>query len=215
MPYKSKAEQEAELWMTLPQAIAHICAADHINEVSARRELLNALADDAFRSRTQFLVRWQDGLRISGQATSEQPGTPDVPPRGREWLQAKIRWDSGKVRNEGEYKHGKWRVVLIRRSTVFRLWPSRLSPDANAELGSSENSVSLSQRKSGGRPTARNQVRDALSKMQREGFNLRQPHKKLAEEVAQRNHRSLDSDPGWDERTIVEHISIWLRDSVK
>jgi len=216
LPYKSKAEQEAELWMTLPQAITHICGADHISEVNARRELLKALADDAFRSRIQFLVRWQDDARISGAATPDQIGPPDVPPRAQQWAQAKIRWASGKVRNDwGEYKHGKWRMVLVRRSTVLRLWPFCPNPEANAELGSSENSVSLSQRKSGGRPTARDQVYDALSQMRREEFNLRMPHKKLAEEVAKRNHKNLGSDRGWDERTIVEHISIWLRDSVK
>jgi hypothetical protein len=118
--------------MTLPQAISHICAANHIDdERIAQRELLKALADDAFQSRHKFLVRWQDEVRISGEATLDQIGPPDVPPRGKEWAQAKIRSASGKVLDQfGAIVNGQWqpawRTVLLYRSKVIQLWP--LSP---------------------------------------------------------------------------------------
>jgi hypothetical protein len=139
LPYKSKAEQKAELWMTLPQAIAHICAADCINERSARRELLKALADDAFRTRHRHLVQWQDEVRISGEATPDQIGPPDVPPRGQEWAQAKMRWASGKVLDPfGAVVNGQWRpawrTVLLYRSKVIELWPP--SPPAKTRTAS-------------------------------------------------------------------------------
>jgi hypothetical protein len=137
LPYKSKAEQEAERWMTLPQAIKHIRAADHIDEKPARRELLKALADDVFRSRFLFLVRWQNEIRISGEATPSEIGPPDVPPRGKEWAQAKIRWASGKVLDPfGAVVNGQrrpvWRTVLLYRPKVVELWPASLPPKVSA-----------------------------------------------------------------------------------
>ena len=47
MPYKTKAEQEREQWMTLPEVVAHICVADGCDERAARRQLKAALADGA------------------------------------------------------------------------------------------------------------------------------------------------------------------------
>jgi len=167
LPYKSKAEQEAERWITLPQAIAHISAADSIDERSARRELLKALTDDMFRSRFTFLVRWQDKTRISGEATPSQISRPDVPPRGEEWTRAKIRWASGKVLDpfgalvNGEWRPA-WRTVLVYRSKVIELW--HLSPPAKTPTASASNEHHRpSQRKRGRKPKKRMLLIDAMT----------------------------------------------------
>jgi hypothetical protein len=139
MLYKSKAEQEAELWVTLPQAIAHICAAVNIKKRRARQELLKALADGAFRRRHRYLVRWKDEVRISAEGEADEIGPPDSPPRGQEWLRANISWASGTVLDpfgalvDGKW-HPAWRQVLLYRSKVTELW--RSSPPAQKSKAS-------------------------------------------------------------------------------
>jgi hypothetical protein len=46
MPYESKAEKERALWMTRPEAIAHICSADGCKKAAARRQYANFIADN-------------------------------------------------------------------------------------------------------------------------------------------------------------------------
>jgi hypothetical protein len=133
MPYKSKAEQESERWMTLPEAVDHIRATDHIDLRSARRELLKALEDDAFSGRGVYLVRWKGPFEILGRKRPAKLGPPDIPPRGQEWSDVKIRWASGKVLDPfGTLENGKWvptwRVVWLARSKVMQLWPELRRP---------------------------------------------------------------------------------------
>ena len=133
MPYKSKAEVERERWMTLPDAVAHIIThlraakADHCDEKAARQQIIKALADGV-----QVLgpLRWD---KEKGDKPPPFGYTPtivptDTPPLGRDWLTAKIRWKSGRVLDDwGEYKNGKWRVLMILRATVEQHWPLTVS----------------------------------------------------------------------------------------
>lgn len=207
MPYKTKTERERENWMTLPEAVDQIRSADNCDERSARRLLVSALSDGL---RGLGLLKWE---RESGDqpppfGTTSITTSTDTPPLGRDWLDAKIRWRTGRVRDDwGEYKSGKWRVLLLSRHGISRHWaPSRL---ANPGIPTSAKVINLSAHGSGGRPSERNQVYDALNKMHQEGFNMALPQKKLAEEAAKRNSKRL-GDPSWSERAIIGHVSEWL-----
>ncbi len=139
MPYKSEAERERERWMTLPEAVAHITArlraanADHCDEKAARQQIRKALADGV----------WVLGPLSWERERDDKPPpfgyTPvivpsDTPPIGCAWLKAKIRWNTGRVRNDWtEYKYGKWRVPLILRDKVEQHWPLAPSPNAIAK----------------------------------------------------------------------------------
>jgi hypothetical protein len=123
VPYKTKAEQEREEWMTLAEATAHIRAAHECDERAARRQSIAALAN-----RVRYLqhLKWKrernDRVPLSGYSRVTIP--VDTPPLGRAWLEAKIRWKTGRVRDDwGEFNPGKWRVLLISRYGVARLWP--------------------------------------------------------------------------------------------
>jgi hypothetical protein len=139
MPYKSKAEQESERWVTLPEAVEHISSIDNISLRQARRELLKALKNGAFYSPRVRLIRWKSTIEISGRIPAI--ALPDDPPRGQEWSHSRIRWTSGRVLDPyGALKNGKWvptwRVVWLLRSKVIRLWPeSRRLFDAAASAG--------------------------------------------------------------------------------
>jgi hypothetical protein len=119
MPYKSKAELAREDWMTVPEAVAQIRSAEKCEEEDARHQLRKALADGAS---VLGVLKWDDDQAPPfGYSPVAVP--TDTPPLGRAWLTAKIRWKTGKVRNDwGEYEHGKWRTLLIRRFAVRRRW---------------------------------------------------------------------------------------------
>jgi hypothetical protein len=177
MPYKSKAERERENWITLPEVVAQICSGDKCDEKVARRQLVRALADGP---QGLGLLRWEREKddRPPPRWKTKVMTPADTPPLGRAWSKAKIRWKTGKVRNDwGEYKHGKWRVLLIQRFTVLRLWPS---PQPSSPDAPSDKIINLPTRHAGGRPTERNQVCDELQKMRDEGYDLTLPQKKLA-----------------------------------
>jgi hypothetical protein len=126
MPYKSKAEQESERWMTLPETLAHICSVENCGEKAAQREAVKALADGV---RVLGPLKWERERadRQPPFGTTSITAPTDTPPLGAAWLEAKIRWKTGRVRDDwGEYKPGKWRLLLILRSKVVNLW--RLSP---------------------------------------------------------------------------------------
>lgn len=154
MPYKSKAEQESENWMTLPQVATHVRSVDGSDEHKARRDVLKALKDSAFYSRRRSLIRWKDIVRISGEPPNEI-GPHDVPPQGRDWAGAKIRWTSGTVLDPyGAAENGKWRsawrIVWLARSKVTELWPPSLPPNAPAiSSGKTANVVPFTQRRTG------------------------------------------------------------------
>jgi hypothetical protein len=168
MPYKSKAEQESERWMTLPEAVDHICATDHIDVGSARRELLKALKNDAFYMRGIYLVRWKSTFEISGRKhPAKLAPLPDVPPRGQEWSQAKIRWASGKVLDPyGALKNGKWvptwRVVWLARSKVIQLWSESRRPFNAATSAAGPSRANLVGRRPGPKPKKSPEIIEAI-----------------------------------------------------
>jgi hypothetical protein len=130
MPYKSKAEEERDRWMTLPEAVAHIRSADHCDENAARQEIMKALADGV---RVLGPLRWKKEKSDKPAPFGSAPITTptDTPPIGSNWLGATIRWKNGRVRDDwSEHKNGKWRVLLILRSKVEQYWP--LTPAAAA-----------------------------------------------------------------------------------
>jgi hypothetical protein len=131
MPYKTRAQLERERWMTLPQVIIQICSADQCDERAACRCLRAALANGDLGP-----LKWErergDRPPLFGVSSIIAP--TDTPPAGHEWLEAKFCWKTGQVRDAwGEYKPGKWRVLLISRDHVGRLWqPPRAADQAGA-----------------------------------------------------------------------------------
>jgi hypothetical protein len=150
MPYRSKAERERENWMTLPEAVVHISLADNCgDETVARRQLVMALADGEL-----WPLKWEKerGGRVAPSfGYTAVPAPTDTPPRGRDWLQAKIRWKTGKVRDDwSEHQDGKWRVLLIHRLSVEKHWPFPTVPHNAEHIGpESEKAVNLSRRRRG------------------------------------------------------------------
>jgi hypothetical protein len=193
MPYKTKAERDRENWRKIPQAVAEICAADQCEPKAARNQLRQALADGLGP------LRWQPE---KGDRTPPTMGASPLAVAD-DWLEAKIRWKTGRVLNEwGQYNNGKWRVLLIHRLAVA---------DLIHDIRSSAQVSNLSRRAPGGRPSTRNQVYVALRKMQDDGYNMTQSKKRLAEEAAKRSGQKLGA-LNWAERTITDHVSKWLRD---
>jgi hypothetical protein len=134
MPYKSKAECERENWMMLPEVVAHIRSADSCDEKVARQLLVKALADGV---RVLGPLRWarekDDKPRPFGYTPATVP--TDTPPLGRDWLTAKIRWKTGRVRDDwSQDRNGKWRLLLILRFKVEQQWPLSLPSDATAKM---------------------------------------------------------------------------------
>ena len=208
MPYKTNAERDHEKWMTLPEAVSHICSADNCDEDSARHQLVAALADGLS---VLGPLKWKREGSDKPPSFGSSPVTipTDTPPLGRVWLKANIKWKTGTVRdNWGEYKNGKYRVLLIQRHSINRNWPppSKLSIPSGA---TSTKAIDLSTHKSGGRPSERAKVFNALDMMRKEGIDMATPQKTLADEAAKRNNKKL-GDRNWSERAIKEHVSKWL-----
>lgn len=146
MPYRSKATREREKWMTLPEVIKHIRAAENCDEEDAREQLRSALADtgsadaapdDGFRNDPDNLllgfimpaVIWAEGElledvknRIVNNVQRPRKYT-DFEPDGRRWESAEINWRDGTVKNIWTlFKPGEWRGVLVSREAIVRHW---------------------------------------------------------------------------------------------
>jgi hypothetical protein len=238
MPHKTKAEIDRERWTTLPETVAHICWVDKCDEKLACRELVKALVEGL---RPLGPLKWERECTDKPAPFGFSPITAptDTPPVGRAWETAEICWETGRVRDDwGEYKPGRWRVLLILRSNVVRCWPP-LGSSADSVGSSSEEAVKTAlkaavkervaedgkggklshlarvvgtSQRAVGRSTAREQIHNELRKMQEEGQDLSLPQKKLAELIANRTGHSLGQS-NWKLRTIQEHISKWKRDN--
>src|SRR5262249_33170618 len=161
MPYKTKAELERKNWKTIPEAVVDICTADHCDPKAAREQLRKALTDDGL-----WLLRWQleKGDRTPPWGESIPVAVPDdLPPRGEVWESAKIRWQTGRVRDDwGDYNKGKWRVLLIHRLALAHHWqptptvdPTTLGSHAsNVHSTQTDNIVSLSPHSGDDRPSS-------------------------------------------------------------
>jgi hypothetical protein len=100
-------------------------------------------------------------------------------------------------------------AASIHRLIARQHWP-KPSPVRLSE--SSAQVINPSTRNFGGRPTARDEVYAALRKMQADGYDMSQPTKRIAEEVAQQCGKKLGTQ-NWAERTIKDHVSKWMRDN--
>lgn len=129
MPYISKAEHEGAQWVTLPEAVAHVIAADGCAPDEARRQIRAALNDNVL-----WPTRWADRVEPPlGSARMQMPN--DTPPQAGEWAGAKIDWEAGTVLNEvSEYQIGKWRVLWLDKQSLVQLWPlAAATPDPEEE----------------------------------------------------------------------------------
>src|SRR5262249_28198108 len=161
MPYRTKAELDRENWKTIPDTITDICAADDCEPQAARHLLRKALAAGDL-----WPLRWQ--LERRDRVPERKPPGPfavpdDWPPREQVWLDAKIRWKTGKVRDDwGDYNKGKWRVLLIHRLALAHHWPPTPTVDpttlgshaSNVHSTQTDNIVSLSPHSGDDRPSS-------------------------------------------------------------
>jgi len=187
MPYKSKAERERENWRTIPEAIVAICAADRCDESTARKLLRKALANADLGP-----LRWQPE---KGDITLQKPRASRFaianhgPPNGQIWITAKIRWSTGRVRDD--WDTGKWLVLLIHRLRIDRYWAPPNTPSAGPASG---NVIPINTRKRGPLPEVGNRIRDAMRTDIREDRLSIQALGEMTEEaMAARYHGSRDT----------------------
>ena len=184
MPYKSKAERESENWMTLPEAINHICKIENIPEMKARKQLVAALVDGEL-----WPLRWQRerGDRARPFGRSAVPSPTDAPPRGPDWSGAKIRWKTSRVHDDwGEFKQGQWRMLLIHRHRVINLWPPVQS--TKYDYSDSKKVVPSVSRKRGRAPEKTERIKDEMRKNFRERKFTAAHLEKMKEEVLARQY---------------------------
>src|ERR1700730_3635810 len=205
MPYASKIAQESARWMTLREALAHIEKAEPCSLKAAWRQLGEAVADREVDARWSHAI----GLTLGDWADAEIG-----PPRNiRFWKSARrIFIRGGVVLDDALSRKNSvrlqlirenkllYRPVLIRRDDVERIWPT-----GEGRAGE------RADRRAEGRPSVKHAVWKTLQEMHDESRPLHLPQKHLATLVAERNGRNL-GDKGWSERTVIQHISTWLRD---
>ena len=132
MPYVSKVEAERARWMTLAEAVAHVCERDGCDAKAAEEQIRNALRDGTIQTwwgdqPLQPPHGWPPEIQPD-DAPSARPG------RGAAyWQSAQIRGaevfdppdsvltDAGRAAvAAGTY--GRWRVLLLLRAAVEALW---------------------------------------------------------------------------------------------
>jgi hypothetical protein len=214
MPYK-KAETDGASRMTWTELLAHVGTAKCCEDSEARRQVGNAIAERRL-SVTWANQPWAIGGPVSTQA--------DEPPRdARYWQECDCDPDEPDfVREPAPYdrdlvdkrtavrldKKRRFRKPVFRREQVSELWP--LIP--RAADTSNENVVRFP-RGSRGRPSERDTVYRILAEMRAEGVPLNKTQKELATIIAGRAGAVLGETKGWDDRTIIQHVSDWLQDN--
>jgi hypothetical protein len=161
MPYRTKAELDRENWKTIPDTITDICATDDCEPKAARHQLRKALAAGDL-----WPLRWQLEKR-DRVPERKPPGSfavpDDLPPREQVWSDAKIRWKTGKVRDDwGDYNKGKWRVLLIHRLSVAQYWKSPTPRGSSPLAGSMWDKGIRISRKRGPKAETGCRVRDQM-----------------------------------------------------
>jgi hypothetical protein len=214
--YISKSEREAASRMTWTEIIAHVTEAERCDENEARRQIGNAIADRMLH------LWWEDQGEIPFGSGPLQVRVSTPPRDAAYWLKCEIDpTDPDRVHELPSYdsdlvdkrtakrleKTRRFRKPLFQHDEALKLWPSM--PESGQSP--SENVVNFP-RGSRGRPSERNSVYRTLAQMRRDGVSLNKPQKTLAEEVASRNGVKL-GDRGWVDRTIVQHVSDWLREN--
>jgi hypothetical protein len=216
MPYVSKAKRERR-WMTLREALAHIKTVEDCNFRAAWEQLGEAIGDQAVK------VRWGDvSLELSSLGGGHYIEEDDVPPtQKRFWRSARVifsghgsvlddpanRSEAVRLKLIRQYRL-QYRPLLVLREDVLRHWPAR-SAEKPSNMESARASKAIRKE---GRPSARDLVRQTLDSLRSAGTDLSLPHKRLAELVAQKSGKQLGSK-GWKERTILQHISDWLKEN--
>jgi hypothetical protein len=202
--------------MAWSKLIGHVRNIDRCDEHEARRQIGNAIADGKLR------VGWDNEREIPfGIGPIQLPA--DRPPRDAAyWLKCEIdpthpdcvleppSYDPDLVDKRTAKrldKKRRFRKPLFERDQVVELWPLALTSVQRP----SENVVNFP-RGSRGRPSERDTVYRTLAQMRRDGVSLNKSQKTLAEEIARSNGAKL-GDKGWDDRTIMQHISDWLREN--
>ncbi len=188
MPYVRKAERERALWMTLREAATYIQEAERCDSVEALRQLKMAIADQ------QIAVRWADATDAK-----DQPATNPA-----FWQEVQLL-----LVQDGFAPDPDWNILrplLVHRETVTTIW-SHPTPETTDTVA---DHVAVTVARKGGRPSVRNLVWDSLTRRRDGGDKLESPYQRLAEQVAADNGTDLDAK-GWDERTIVQHVSDWFR----
>jgi hypothetical protein len=147
MPYFSRAERERSLWCTIPDAIEHICSIDHCNELAARRQLRDGLADGALGR-----LRWENPPRVPNMAgLRPEWGAGAPPPKHLHWTDIDIDWNAGTVFDDFDLITearavgvAEWRILLINRRGLAGLWPKPSQPPFHAGQDPSITEVSVS-----------------------------------------------------------------------
>jgi hypothetical protein len=198
--------QERAQWMTLREALAQIEKAEHCSLKAAWTLFGEACSDD------QLDVRWSHCIHLTrGDWDDEDIGPPRTM---RFWrLARRILIRGGEILDDPVSRKNsvrlqlirqnklRYRPVLIRRADVERIW--------RTEKGREQERADI--RRKEGRPSVKYKVWKTLQEMRDESHPLGAPQKHLATLVAKRNGRNL-GDKGWNERTIIQHVSTWLRD---
>ncbi len=214
MPYVSKAERD---WMTLREALAHIKTVEDCNLRAAWGQLREAIGDQEVK------VRWADvTLELSTIGPGHYLEEDDVPPTaGRFWKTARVIFSGmGRVLDDPACRSKSIRLKLIReyrlhyrpllvlREHVEKNWPG----DSAEQLSSRGRTSASKDIVRAGRRSDRDLVWQTLDGMRKRGADLGVSQKRLAELIAKENDRQLDHDRGWKERTIVQHVSDWLKE---
>ena len=214
MPYKTKAERERENWLTGKEAIDRIQLSERCQPRVAWRQLQNAIADKV------IAVKWDS--KFSLPFDSDRPPDEETPPNHESfWRNTLMRYSDAFVLDYRVYRPigdpdaftefavergGFYRPILVARRAVETHWPIELGfPETTSKPQAS------STLKKKGRPSPAEAIRQTLSQMKKEGASFNKIQKALAAEVAAKNGKSL-GDKGWHDRTVVQHISKWLKD---
>ena len=236
-PYISDSERRAASWITWSGLLAHVRAAEQCSESEARRQIGNAISDGKLLPRWSDapVIPPMPGSKVPFvlSGTSNALMLDDMPPRDATyWMECESQatdpdsvlepppYDPGMLNKRTTQRLDKtrrFRKPLFKRDSMLYLWPSvKVAATAVESVPRGDEKIvsfpTGSPKARRGRPTEKEIVRRTLLQMRHEGANLREPHKRLAEIVAERNGRALNKNRGWDERTIVEHISQWLRE---
>ena len=181
MPYISDAEHERARWIPLAELIAHVAKHDGCNRASALKQICDALGD------RKLHIKWQ----------SEKPIHSDPEILVADWPPDDARaWQAAIIRRDRVFDPWakRWRTLLILKHSIFRLWP-----------GPSAKAGPITKVKSPGRPSARNDIHQALDRLSQQGLGVRgTPRKELEAWVAEKCGKR------WTLRTVQKYIPGWL-----
>jgi hypothetical protein len=162
-------------------------------QIADELEFLDALARLKVEIGNGFVgIKWED------QKDSEDGPDPNYLAKSQ-----LLPIGPGFARDAGAQRE-PYRPLLVRTSDLQMVWPS---PTARTKV-----STPLHVHKRAGRGSARQLIWTTLSRMQSEQWSMNQPHIKLVKEVLRRNGKKFE-DSGWNDRTVLRHVSKWLAEN--